>query len=337
MVHLAAPPRNTAVMTSKLEGRPQHKVLDVSIIKVEGIAFVRFRVPDLSEMRVFLEEFGLSCLEQDGKLFGRGTDGSPFVHVAELGEPGFAGLGFRARSRADLDVLAERNAVTVDASDAPGGGFCVRLRDPDGNTIDVVAEQTWASAEMLAPDIPINSASERRRFREPIRFGPGPSQVYRLGHAVLNVANFAVSEAWYKNRFGLITSDQIEVEPGAPFGAFLRCDRGDTPTDHHTLFLLQAPSGPGFNHAAFEVGGLDDLMKGHSYLKSRNRQHSWGVGRHVLGSQIFDYWKDPWGHELEHWTDGDLFIASDPPGVAGLTELLGALWGPQHPAASGGK
>ena len=29
----------------------------------------------------------------------------------------------------------------------------------------------------------------------------------------------------------------------------------------------------------------------------------------MLGSQIFDYWRDPWGHTVEHWTDGDLLDA----------------------------
>jgi hypothetical protein len=26
-----------------------------------------------------------------------------------------------------------------------------------------------------------------------------------------------------------------------PLGAFMRCDRGDKPADHHTLFLAQLP------------------------------------------------------------------------------------------------
>lgn len=306
----------------------------MSIVKVEDIAFVRFQAPSLAEMRVFLEEFGLICREQSGKLYGRGTDGAPFLHVTEQGSPGFAGLGFRAQSREDLEQLGARHGAPVVAEDAPGGGYRVRLSDPDGFAVDIVAEQTWAPAATLAPDALINSVNERRRLRQPVRFSPGPSRVHRLGHAVLNVANFARSEAWYKENFGLLTSDQIEIEQGAPIGAFLRCDRGDLPTDHHTLFLVQAPGPPGFNHAAFEVSGLDDLMKGHAFLKSRGRDHAWGVGRHVLGSQVFDYWKDPWGHELEHWTDGDLLTAADPPGIAGLPELLGALWGPQHPAAS---
>jgi hypothetical protein len=308
----------------------------MSVTKVEDIAFVRFQAPALAEMRTFLEEFGLGCFEHQGRLYGRGTDGSPFAHVTERGEARFAGLGFRAQSHADLSALAEHDASPVQAAEAPGGGYVVRLRDPDGNAIDVVAEQARSPAETLAPDTPVNSANERRRLRSSVRFPPGPSHVYRLGHAVLNVKDFMVSQAWYKERFGLITSDQVEIEPGRPFGAFLRCDRGDTPTDHHTLFLLQAPTGPRFNHAAFEVSSFDDLMKGHSLLKSRNRVHSWGVGRHVLGSQIFDYWKDPWGHELEHWTDGDLFTAADRPGIAGLGELLGMLWGPLRQAAPGG-
>ena len=29
-------------------------------------------------------------------------------------------------------------------------------------------------------------------------------------------------------------------------GAFMRCDRGETPTDHHTLFLMMNPAGVGF-------------------------------------------------------------------------------------------
>ena len=140
-----------------------------------------------------------------------------------------------------------------------------------------------------------------------------------------------MSEAWYKSRFGLITSDEIEVAPGVAIGAFLRCDRGDIPTDHHTLFLLQSPDAPKFMHAAFEVANLDDLMLGHAHLKAARRKAAWGVGRHILGSQVFDYWLDPWGHELEHWTDGDLFTAADGSNKATLQDLLGVQWGAEHP------
>ena len=62
----------------------------------------------------------------------------------------------------------------------------------------------------------------------------------------------AFRSQWYKDRFGFITSDEIQLAPDFSLGAFMRCDRGEEPTDHHTLFLMQSPKGPGFNHAAFE-------------------------------------------------------------------------------------
>ena len=84
---------------------------------------------------------------------------------------------------------------------------------------------------------------------------------------------------------------------------------------------------------------MDDLMRSHTHLKAARRTPAWGVGRHILGSQIFDYWKDPWGHELEHWTDGDLFNAADGSNRADFQTLMGVQWGPLHPmfAAAAGE
>ena len=305
-----------------------------ALSRIEDIAFVRFAAPDLNEMRRFLEDFGLAPLDQGGLLYGVGRDGAPFLHATEQGEPAFRGLGLRAANVADLEHLAAAEGVAVEPFDAPGGGHVVRLRDPDGFLVEVVAGQAWGEPAIVGP-APLNTAAHHARLRETVRVAPGPASVMRLGHCVLSVSNFRASEAWYKERFGFITSDEIEAMPGVAIGAFMRCDRGDRPTDHHTLFLLQGPAGPGFNHAAFEVTGLDDLMAGHAHLEARGRRQAWGVGRHKLGSQIFDYWKDPWGHELEHWTDGDLFTAADPSNKATLGDLLGVQWGQPFPGMSG--
>jgi len=33
-------------------------------------------------------------------------------------------------------------------------------------------------------------------------------------------------------------------------------------------------------------------MMGHEYMRSQGSyKHIWGIGRHVLGSQVFDYWR----------------------------------------------
>jgi catechol 2,3-dioxygenase-like lactoylglutathione lyase family enzyme len=304
----------------------------VSIVKISDISHVRFTAPDLQRMSEFLVQFGLTPTPwPDGVLYARGAGAAPFLHATAPGEPGFAALGLRVDSLADLDALARANDASVEDLDAPGGGKVVRLRDPDGHLVEVVAGQTPAEPFPLEAEILRNSAAAHARVREAVRLRPGPASVVRLGHCVLEVSDFRRAEAWYKSRFGFITSDEIEAAPGAAIGAFLRCDRGDAPTDHHTLFLLQSPRGPGFQHAAFEVAGLDDLMRGHTHLKSAGRQAAWGVGRHILGSQIFDYWKDPWGHEVEHWTDGDLFVAADGSSTKTLHDVLNVQWGPVHP------
>jgi catechol 2,3-dioxygenase-like lactoylglutathione lyase family enzyme len=304
----------------------------MSVIRIQDIAHVRFKAPDLSAMATFLQEFGLALVaSDDGALYARGAGSAPFLHATALGEPGFAGLGLRAANEADLETLARHEGLAVQPLDAPGGGAVVRLTDPDGNQVEVVAGQSSATPLPLEPDQAHNTAQLKARLQEPVRVAPGASTVVRLGHAVLGVKDFRASEAWYKSRFGFITSDEIELAPGMAIGAFMRCDRGETPTDHHTLFLLQSPDAPNFMHAAFEVASLDDLMRGHAHLKAARRKAAWGVGRHILGSQVFDYWLDPWGHELEHWTDGDLFTAADGSHMATLQDLLGVQWGAEHP------
>lgn len=306
----------------------------MSVIKVEDIAHVRFAAPDLAVMREFLADFGLTCFEADGRLYGKGSDGRPFVHVTQPGEAKFLGVGLRAASIADLERLAAHEGVAIADSTEPGGGAILRLTDPDGYGVEVVAGQADEAAAPVADTI-FNSAAAKPRQRAAIRLTPAPAHVRRIGHAVLKVRDFRTSEAWYKQRFGFLTSDEVEAAKNVPLGAFMRCDRGDRPSDHHTIFLAQLPGELGLLHAAFEVEGLDDLMLGHEYLKRKQREAAWGVGRHIMGSQIFDYWKDPFGNELEHWTDGDLFTAADPPNTQTMQALLAVQWGAPHPMLAG--
>src|SRR5579872_3700194 len=308
----------------------------MSILKIEDVAFVRFRAPDLSAMRGFLEDFGLTITEATPtRLVARGAGPSPVAHVTELGDAGFAGVAFKAESLADLKRLAAAEGAPTEALDLPGGGSAVILTDPDGHRVEVVAGQASAEPLPIAMAQPWNRADAHERLRATKRIAAGAANVVRLGHVVLNVSNFRASEQWYKERLGLITSDEIRLSPEFALGAFLRCDRGEQPTDHHTLFLMQGRKGPGFNHAAYEVADLDDLMRGHQRLSDAGRRAEWGVGRHILGSQVFDYWRDPWGHTLEHWTDGDLFTAADGSNIATVQDLLGVQWGPAPPPTMG--
>ena len=58
----------------------------MGIIKIEDVAFVRFRAPDLGEMRAFLSDFGLVAVEEtQDRLVARGSGPSPVIHITERG------------------------------------------------------------------------------------------------------------------------------------------------------------------------------------------------------------------------------------------------------------
>jgi hypothetical protein len=76
------------------------------------------------------------------------------------------------------------------------------------------------------------------------------------------------------------------------------------------------------------VNDLDSLAAGGSYLEERGYNRAWGVGRHILGSQIFDYWRDPDRLMMEHFTDGDLFDSSVETGWSPMSTANLYQWGP---------
>ena len=305
------------------------------MIKIEDVAFVRFRAPDLVLMRRFLEDFGLHATPDSGQdyLRMRGTGAEPYLHITERGEAGFVSVGLRASSVDDLQRLAAFDGVEVEAMDGDAGGQRIRLVDPNGHHIEVVADQRPAEPLQEEPLLGWNIITERRRVALPRRGQKRPATVRRLGHVVLVVNDAAASWDWWHTRFGLVMSDEVRSPDGHMIAAFMRSDRGSLPVDHHCLNFASAPGrAPGFHHAAFEVADLDDLIIGHEYLKAGDHTPSWGIGRHILGSQVFDYWKDPYGNKLEHWTDGDVFDISSPKGVADIPTMLGHQWGPPAPA-----
>ncbi|MEE4452095.1 VOC family protein [Novosphingobium resinovorum] len=306
----------------------------MSICKAYDVAHVRFRVPDIAVMRRFLNDFGM--IEADAtadRLYMRGHGGAPFLHVCELGEKAaFVGFGIRLRSIEDLESLAEQEGAPIEELDGPGGGKVVRLNDPDGNVVEAIAGQIFTDPIPGPLHQPWNQGGSYPRQGKVRRVPKGASHVQRLGHVVLGVGDFRTSEAWYKDRFGFITSDEIQPAPDVAIGAFMRADRGEEPCDHHTLFLLKRPVPPGFMHAAYEVIDMDDLMAGHDHLQKQGYRPHWGIGRHHLGSQVFDYWLDPYGNEIEHWTDGDQLVTADGGGIASVGQLVGVQWGMEMPS-----
>ena len=299
------------------------------MIKVKDIAYIRFSVPDLDQMERFLCDFGLcTTIRENDVLYSRGTDASPYLHIAELGEPGFLGMAFEAESATDLSAVAVLpGASEIEKIIAPGGGERVCFRDPDGNQVEVVHGRELLPVLPVRSASPLNRGSERLRKGELQRVEAGPASVKRLGHAVIRVSSYQASMDWYTSRFGFKASDNMYLgEKDNLATTFMRCDRGSEFTDHHTLLCVGLGE-PGFDHAAFEVEDFDAVMLGHDHLKNAGYEHHAGIGRHVLGSQVFDYWRDPWGHTMEHFTDGDLLNDQHEAGLHDPVAVLGTQWG----------
>jgi catechol 2,3-dioxygenase-like lactoylglutathione lyase family enzyme len=301
------------------------------MIKVKDIAYARFGAPDLDVMERFLVDFGLVVtLRNDDVLCARGTDTSPYVHVTERGDAGFRGVAFEAASPEDLRAAAKLDgASAVEKIEAPGAGQRVRFTDPDGYAIEVVHGREQLPALPVRGAAPLNRGSDRPRRGELQRVPRGPACVKRVGHVGLHVSDFRRSAAWYQSRFGFVASDEIYLgDEDNVVAAFLRCDRGDVYTDHHTLVCVGGPDGKvDLDHVAFEVEDFDAVMAGHDHLKGAGYEHRMGVGRHILGSQVYDYWRDPWGHVLEHFTDGDLLNDRHETTLHDPSAALGTQWG----------
>lgn len=71
--------------------------------------------------------------------------------------------------------------------------------------------------------------------------------------------------------------------------AFLHLDRGRELVDHHCFFLFEGPKWH-VHHSSFETHDFDTQLLGHHWLREKGYKNCWGVGRHIMGSQIFDYW-----------------------------------------------
>lgn len=304
------------------------------MIKVEDIAFGRLQSPDLDEAEEFLTNFGMIRAERtDDTLYMRGTDPAPFIHVTHKGDAKFIGLAFRAASEEDLETISKADGASgIEDLDTPGGGKRVRLTEPNGYQIEVVYGQEQQE-EIPVPRFGVNTAAARdSRLGELTRIERGPSHVKRLGHAVIMTPDVMGGTEWFRNTLGLVPSDEVYAgEKDNIIATFNRIDGGERFVDHHTFLCIHGETA-GLNHMAFEVHDIDDVFMGNAHLKKMEKyDHMWGLGRHVLGSQVYDYWQDPWGRVHEHWTDSDRLNNQNPPNLVAAEDGLDSQWGEPVP------
>lgn len=289
-------------------------MLDDPRIRIDDLAYTAYQVTDLDLMERFLVDFGMKRSARDAtSLYMRGTGPAHHIHVARLGETNrFLGGAFRVQSLQDLEKAAKiEGASAITAITEPGGGQRVTLTTPGGHTI-------WLEyGAQTLPELPtrriypLNFHGSHLRPNRPVRQKKEITPILRIGHYVLRVTDAAKEVAWFRKHFSLVPSDYIcgrhgkEGDPDSVAGTFLRLDRGQEFVDHHIILVNQSHL-EGCHHSSYEVLDLDAVTTGHHHLVKQGWNLDAGYGRHYLGSLIYDYWLDPFGNRVEHYTDTDL-------------------------------
>jgi catechol 2,3-dioxygenase-like lactoylglutathione lyase family enzyme len=259
-----------------------------------------FEVPDLRVGKRFYTDFGLDGSEvgesvvmrcpgraQDQVVMREGPEKR--LHHISLGTSPDEIDGMRT-------ALASRGVTFEDApyDGAPDGLW---FRDPDDLLVNLqIADDTPACAE---PDIEINARGHIHRLNERgVAEKSEVSRPRRLGHILLFTCSVPAKVEFYTGALGMKLSDTM----GGDIVGFMRCGDGG---DHHVIALAKSEH-PGFHHSSWEFGTVDDIGVATANMFERGHTHCWGFGRHVVGSNYFHYFRDPWGSLVEHFADIDV-------------------------------
>ncbi|KAL4936476.1 hypothetical protein BDV06DRAFT_204947 [Aspergillus oleicola] len=305
-------------------------------IQLVRIAHVLYTHEDIDRARDFLADFGMQETKCIGdKIYFRGTGSEPFVYCARKDQHDeFGGAAFVVESEADLEVAKSLPGATdiYRLTDAPGGGNCVTFYDPvDNFPMHLVHGQTLRDhVETFAP-LTFNFPEEKHRpGNKTQRFEKGPAPVHKLGHFGMCVTDFAKAYEFYTTHFNFKASNLVHDNTGRDITTFLHLDRGSELVDHHCFFFFEGPKSH-VHHSSFETHDFDTQVLGHDWLRHKGYQNCWGVGRHIMGSQIFDYWFDTSGFILEHYVDGDLVNDANPTESELAQPGNLHVWGPDLP------
>ncbi|MCJ1409423.1 hypothetical protein MMC19_003504 [Ptychographa xylographoides] len=265
-------------------------------IRLVRPAHVYYKHKNIEKADTFLKDFGfIETKRVGGDIYYRGYGSEPFVYCAQAAdEDVFGGAAFVVQAIEDLELAAEvlPGATRVyDLVDAPGGGRCVTFKDPvDGFPFHLVFGQRLEEPSMEFQALPFNFPGEKNRpVNKTQRFKKGPAPIHKLGHFGMCVTNFAAAYSFYMKHFNFYPSELVHDDAGTDITTFLRLDLGKEQVDHHCFFFFEGPVCH-VHHSSFEVHDFDIQVLGHDWLREKGYRNCWGVGRHVMGSQIFDYW-----------------------------------------------
>ncbi|MCV6982609.1 2,3-dihydroxybiphenyl 1,2-dioxygenase, partial [Mycolicibacterium pulveris] len=217
------------------------------VIKVHDLAWLKFEKSNLQRAESFARAFGFTTVSRTlDELQLRGSDaGTPCVIIRRAAQSRFVGAAFKAQDEADVLRLANTTGAPTRRLPDAVGGVAVDLVDPSGIPVHVVAGTHDLNALPGQRAHAFNFGYERQRTNATQRPPREPARVQRLGHVVVQTNKYVEAVNWYLDNLGMIVSDFLYF-PGqrdrGPAMSFIRCDRGMTPADHHSLAIALGPA-----------------------------------------------------------------------------------------------
>jgi catechol 2,3-dioxygenase-like lactoylglutathione lyase family enzyme len=292
---------------------------------IRSLQHIALTVPDATVGSQFYTDFGLEAQARGNHIAmrcrGRDQDQVILIEGAKKQQHHIC---FGARAE-DMQAIGQRlqahGTQLVDAPrETPADGLW--FRDPDGLLVNVRAASPapWLPAAEWKINNPghLNRAGVTGHPKRDIKVEPR-----RLGHTLRFTPDLNRMLDFYTRVVGLQLSDRAGDVVG-----FMRCHGG---SDHHVFAFLQTDR-PGFHHASFEVGNIDEIGMGACRLLDKGYGDGWGFGRHVIGSNFFHYIRDPWMSLAEYFCDID-YIPGDMNWTPTNYDVQDALyvWGPKCP------
>lgn len=243
-----------------------------------GIDYLRgivMRAPNaLATIDFYTQNWGLQHHKtEDNVVYFRGCGDEQYIYAlkqdADYGID-YVNLGMTSRERVDqlfarVSASQARIEAAPSALSTPGGGYGFVVIDPDNRRLRISSD--------VAPVEPIND-----KIGVP----------WKVTHVVLNTPDLDATQAFYESVFGFRVSDYSANQM-----VFLRCT-----SDHHSIALNRSFY-PSANHVAFEMGSIDNFMRGIGRMKTLGQAPAWGPGRHGPGNNPFAYFVSPSGFVIE--------------------------------------
>lgn len=273
--------------------------------KIKGLDRIRFGVEKLEEALRFADDWGLIQIESDhdnSHLFVTIDNSQVEIFQADPSNPACTPIGspsgmcemvWGVEDQASLDAIATElgrdREVIIDADGT------VHSQDDLGIRIAFrIAQRSYVPF----PDTQFNSPSQPKRVnsRAP-RYKK--AQPYEISHLAIGVDHAGEAVKFYLERLGFLISDRY-----ADRGVFIRCSAEG---NHHHLFFMNGKApGTRFNHLAFKVRDIHEVIFGGQHIDSQGWTTFAGPGRHRVSSACFWYFLSPFGGAWEYAADEDI-------------------------------